>query len=157
MLLELLVVLPLLWAVYSCVALVRNLQQARTIGVPIRICPVSPTNSLWFIFEPLVLHVLDHLPFELGSFGRYSRRGWHFYDKARSHIELGDVWVLVTPRETWLHVADPEAINEIFARRIDFVRPTELYSTSFSASQLSFDLTAVNQRCWMYTGPMSPR
>lgn len=79
-------------------------------------------NILWIVIEPLVFPILDSLPFDVGSFGHYGRRGWHFHDKAASHVALGDVFALVTPRETFLHIYDPDAMNDIFSRRQDFVR-----------------------------------
>ena len=105
-----------------------NVRRARAMQIPLIRVPIDPMNVLWLTVEPLLFRVLDLLPFSYGSFGRYSRRGWHFRDKDRSHIELGPVWALVTPREIYLHVSDRHAINEVFARRADFRRPQQLYS-----------------------------
>ena len=115
------------WLLYSGLALINNVRRARSMKVPLVVVPISPMNILWIVIEPLFFKVLDSLPFKFGNFSRYGRRGWHFHDKAASHVELGDAWALVTPRETFLNICDPEAINEIFARRQDFIRPTQLY------------------------------
>ena len=85
-------------------------------------------SVLWIVFEPFVFHILESLPFRLGNFSCYGRRGWHFHEKAASDIDLGDAWTLVTPRETFLHICDPDAINEVFTRRQDFVRSIQLYN-----------------------------
>jgi hypothetical protein len=126
---QILLSLGVVWLSYTAISLVNNVRRARLMDVPLVVVPVSPMNVLWIVIEPLVFRVLDSLPIRLGSFSRYARRGWHFHEKAASHVELGDAWALVTPRETFLHICNPEAINEIFARRQDFVRPLQLYST----------------------------
>lgn len=128
MILQLLLGLALAWWLYSDISLARNFDRAQAIGVPLIKVPVSPMNFPWILMKPLVFRILDPLPFELGSFGRYGRRGWHFQDKVASHLELGDAFALVKPREIFLHICNPEAINEIFFRRQDFVRPVRLYS-----------------------------
>lgn len=122
--------LAMAWLVYSGMTLARNFRRAQAMGVPLIKVPISPMNVLWIVIEPLVFRILDILPFSLGSFGHYARRGWHFHDKAASHVKLGDAFALVTPRETFLHICDPDAINDIFSRRQDFVRPVQLYSQS---------------------------
>lgn len=118
----------LAWLLYNASSLMLNIRRARTMNVPIVVVPISPTNVLWIIVEPLFFRVLDALPLPRGNFSRYGRRGWHFYEKASSHMELGDAWALVTTRETFLHICDPEAINDVFARRQDFIRPVQFYS-----------------------------
>ena len=72
----------------------------RAMDMPLVLIPVNPIHLFWIVFEPLVFRIMDGLPFRLGSFSRYGRRGWHFHDKAASHVDLGDVFALVTPRET---------------------------------------------------------
>ena len=94
------------------------------------VIPVSPMNTLWILLEPFLLPLIERLPFVPAHVGRYCRRGWHFNDKYNTHAELGDVWVLVTPGENLLYVANPTAVKQIFDRRNDFVRPLNLYSTS---------------------------
>lgn len=78
--------------------LVRNYAAARTIGVPIRFIPVSPLNPFWVLADRKVLLFLRHLPLVgSSSFVRYNWRGWEVADRYRSHQEMGDLWVLVTP------------------------------------------------------------
>jgi hypothetical protein len=47
-------------------------------------------------------------------------RAWVFYDKNRAHLELGNVFVFVTPTKDWLYVGNAEALTEILQRRDDF-------------------------------------
>ncbi|KAI9674467.1 MAG: hypothetical protein M1817_001805 [Caeruleum heppii] len=115
------------YLIWSLFCMESNVRRARLVGVPVVRMPIDPMNKLWLVFEPPLFRLLDCLPFDYGTFGRYSRRGWHFQDKARSHLEFGPAWIIATPRELYLQIADPDAINDIFARRADFVRPLHLY------------------------------
>jgi hypothetical protein len=72
--------------------------------------------------------ILDRLPIDWGNFGRYGRRGWQFADKADSHLRHGPVWALVTPAKVYIHVADADAVHDMFHRRKDFPRPSKMYS-----------------------------
>lgn len=87
-----------------------------------------PLHVVWIIVEPTLWRFLDRLPINWGVFGRYSRRGWHFYDKAESHLRYGPIWALVTPCDIYVYVADPNAIHDVFIRREDFLRPSKMYS-----------------------------
>ncbi|RAH86030.1 cytochrome P450 monooxygenase [Aspergillus japonicus CBS 114.51] len=79
----------------------------------------------------MILEILGLLFFSYLSwsiiFGRYSRRGWYFADRWESHRRYGPIWAIVTPRDVYVNVADPEAIHDIFQRRTDFIRPSHLY------------------------------
>lgn len=105
-----------------------NHRRASSMRIPLVRLPVDPMNIFWLIVEPSLWRILDHLPINWGVFGRYSRRGWHFHDKAESHLRYGPVWALVTPCAVYVYVADPNAIQDIFNRREDFLRPSEFYS-----------------------------
>lgn len=105
-----------------------NYRRASTMGIPLVRLPVDPLNIAWQILESPLWRLLDCLPVNWGAFGRYSRRGWHFHDKAASHLHYGPAWALVTPRDIHVYVSDPDAIHDIFVRRGDFLRPSKMYS-----------------------------
>ncbi|KAI1762853.1 cytochrome P450 [Hypoxylon sp. FL1150] len=116
------------WAAYSWTCrLPRNYIAARKIGVSIRILPVSHENLLWTIVDRKVVSFFKKLPFPLGngSFTRYNWRGWEVEDRHRSHLEMGDAYVHVTPGKNWLYLCDPEALMEVFERGSDFPRPLQ--------------------------------
>ncbi|KAL9594941.1 MAG: hypothetical protein Q9219_006747 [cf. Caloplaca sp. 3 TL-2023] len=115
------------YTAWSFIALESNVRRAKFMGIPIVRLPVDPQNIPWVIIEPTLWRLLDLLPLDWGSFGRYSRRGWHFYDKADSHLHYGPVWALVTPRDVYVYLADPCAIVDVFQRREDFLRPSKMY------------------------------
>ncbi len=105
------------------VRLLQNYKAARTIGVPIRIIPISPVNPFWVLLDRKVLPFFRRLPFGHNSFTRYNWRGWEVEDRYRSHHEMGDIWVLVTPLRNWLYVNDPDALMSVFRRGAEFPRP----------------------------------
>lgn len=116
------------WFTYGIVCFAIKYSDARRIGIPIVLSPVSQMNVLWLILQPILLPLLRRLPFGLGSFIRYNRRGWAFHDKCNMHLEFGDAWVHVTPSANWLYLSDAEAVNELLSRRRDFIKPISIYS-----------------------------
>jgi hypothetical protein len=127
-----LVTLIVLYVSWSMLCLERNRRIASRLGpdVTLVLLPVDPLNIPWQIVEPLVFFFLNLLPIDLGTFGIYTPRGWHFRVKADAHVRYGPVWAIVTPVNVWVQVADPAAVTEIFKRRTDFVRAREFYSKS---------------------------
>lgn len=116
----------LAYVVWTLVCLELNVRKARAMNVPYVRILVDSNNIPWTIFQPLVWKILCSLPIKWSSypdFVRYSRRGWHFEDKAQTHMRLGPVWALVSPVAVYLHFSDPDTIHEIFSRRRDFIRP----------------------------------
>lgn len=125
---------------WSLVAMEINYRRASSMGIPLIRLPVDPMNMVWLILEPPLWRLLDRFPFDWGTFGRYSRRGWHFHDKAKSHLQYGPAWALVTPCDIYVYVAEPEAIHDIFVRRGDFLRPSKMYSKLFGIPNTEIDL-----------------
>lgn len=126
----------LLWPVlgltiytFFCAALLlRNYQAARHTGLPIRVIPIDHTNALWTLLDRKILYFVRKLPGVLGnnSFTRYNFRTWELYDRYRSHHEMGDAYILVTPGRNWVYVGNPDLIMEVFRRRTDFPQCIEL-------------------------------
>ncbi|KAH6665986.1 putative cytochrome P450 [Halenospora varia] len=116
------------WAVYSWYCLVCNYLAARRLGIPIRIIPISHENLVWMIVDRKIFIPL-FLRFALGSgsFTRYNWRGWGFKDKCRSHKEMGDAFVLVTPGRNFVYICNAQTVADVFQRRLDFPRPLERY------------------------------
>ncbi|EED16875.1 hypothetical protein TSTA_019380 [Talaromyces stipitatus ATCC 10500] len=80
--------------------------------------------------------VLDRLPIDWATFGRYGRRGWQFADKADSHLRYGPVWALVTPVKVYIHVTDADVAYDMFNRRKNFPSPklAEIYGPCISTA-----------------------
>src|SRR5690349_6396489 len=93
------------WAVYSWYCLVCNDLAARRLGIPIRIIPISHENLVWMIVDKKIfIPLFLRFPLGSGSFTRYNWRGWEFKDKCRSHKEMGDAFVLVTPGRNFVYI-----------------------------------------------------
>lgn len=115
------------WWVYSWVCLFQNYLTARKIGVPLRVLPISHGNPFWMMADKKIIKLLKRIPFASGNLTRYNWRGWEIEDKCRSHLEMGDVYMHVTPGKNWLYVCNPDSLLEIFRRRADFPRPLKLF------------------------------
>jgi hypothetical protein len=154
MLVQLLLGLGAAYLIWSLVAMEINYRRASSMGIPLVRLPIDPMNIPWVVLEPSLWRLLDRLPFSWGTFGHYSRRGWHFHDKAESHLHYGLAWALVTPRDVYVYVADLGAIHDIFVRRGDFLRPSKMYSKCFASSGSGIDLNEP-QSCWKSMGHVS--
>lgn len=106
----------------------RNYLVARKFGVPLRIILIDHVNPFWLIVDRQVLSLVKRLPFGLGdnSFTRYNFRGWEVPDRYFSHHEMGDAYVLVSPGNIWLYVADPDTVNDVLRRGNEFPRDTSV-------------------------------
>lgn len=115
---------------WSLVCLEINYNRAKRIGIPLVRLPIDPLNVLFQVFESHVWSVLDSLPLKgiLPRWTTYARRGWFFEGKAETFLRLGKIWGLVTPVGIYVQLTNPEAINDVLSRRMDFQRPTEPYS-----------------------------
>ena len=144
-----LVFLPLVvlisgWLVYCWGCLLHNYVEARKIGIPIVVIPISHENPLWMLVDKKIfIPLFERLPFGLGcsNLTRYNWRGWEFQDKSRSHVEMGDVFVMVTPGRNWIYLCNPEALMDVFRRRSDFPRPLEIFGKSLDLWMLGCRLT----------------
>jgi hypothetical protein len=99
-------------------------------GIPLIRLPVDPLNVPFQVLEPHMFRLLDALPIQLPEYLYCLRRGWYFKDKADMHLKYGPIWALVTPRDIHVHLADSEAINQVYSRRGDFLRPRKMYGES---------------------------
>jgi hypothetical protein len=129
----LLPVTSLTWLLYR---LATNYSAALPIGIPIVVIPVNPESPLWMLTSdtlgPLFYPIFKLLPFQWARwFVRYAPRGWDVKDKAKTFLELGDAWVLVTTGNNWLYVCNAESVSEMLVRRKEFERPLEIMGRLF--------------------------
>jgi len=112
------------WTAYSGFCLYCNYLEARKIGIPIRVIPIDHLNKLWLLVDRQVVFLARKLPWKLGrnNFTHFNYRGWHEHDGIRSHSEMGEAFILVTPSHNWLHLADPDAVINMYRRGKDFPR-----------------------------------
>lgn len=118
----------LAWTLYCNLCLLRNYLVARKIGLPLRVIPIDHVNPLWMLVDTKILSFVKKLPGVLGnnSFTRYNFRTWEMKDRCDSHHEMGDAFIIVTPRRNWLYIANPDVLMDIFRRRSEFPQCIEL-------------------------------
>lgn len=119
-------------------SLARNYLAARKIGLPIRIILIDHTNPLWLLLDRTVLSAVKLLPLSLGnnSFTRYNYRGWEVPDRYFSHHEMGDGFILISPGNIWVYIADPDAVTDIWRRGKEFARDVSVTGEYDSSAQL---------------------
>ncbi|CAG8953810.1 hypothetical protein HYFRA_00006702 [Hymenoscyphus fraxineus] len=122
--------LPITYLVWIIHRLTNNYTVARRVGIPVVVIPVNPESPLWMLLSdylgPSIDRILSWLPFGSGSFTRYAHRGWDVHDRAKSFLELGDAFILVTTGKNWLYICNAETLAEILQRRKEFERPLEI-------------------------------
>lgn len=118
----------LAWIAWSGINLTTNYMSARRFGLPVVTIPFSPDGAIWIILQPFILPLLERFPFGNGTFTRFCRFGWEWPDQARSYREMGEAWILCSPVNNWVYLANAQAVDNVFSRPTDFPRPLQLYS-----------------------------
>lgn len=95
---------------------------ARKFGLPIFVTPIGLFNPLWLLGYRFFTPLLKSLPFGLGNFVDISGLTWFYPNRFQHHTRLGPAFVIATPGEVQLVLAEPAAVNEILARRKDFIK-----------------------------------
>jgi len=124
-----------LWVFQRLSTYQSNKKVARDLGLPYVTSFVEPWHPLWIASQRRLSPILQKLPFGWGSFVRYTTWGWQIRDRYDLHRELGVAFFHVSPFGNELFLADPTAIDEVFSRRKDFLKPVKrwgLFSLSTS-------------------------
>lgn len=110
--------------IYRFLNFIRNYLEARRIGLPILLSPVSWQDPLWPLIGPQ-LEPLKNLP--LCGWITYSSIGWTLHDRYKTHERLGPVFAIVSPRKTDIFVCDPETCKELLSSWRVWVKPPDVY------------------------------
>ena len=105
--------------------LCRNYVTARKIGLPIVINPVGLLNPVWLLSQDRLLPLLKSLPFGLGNWAVYCGAGSVFSNRYKLNEKHGPAYLVVTPSDVVLWIGDAEAVEEVFTKRNDFIKPRE--------------------------------
>ncbi len=124
-LLLMLLISPIGWLLYQVYCLAHNYRIARTVGVRLVVLPISPDNIVWILVWKYFIPLFQRVPFGNGNFTRFNRHGWQVNDDGKAHLEFGDVFITVTPKQNWIYVCNAEAVADILRRDADFPRPLE--------------------------------
>jgi cytochrome P450 len=109
------------------ISLTRNYTTAYTIGLPILLSPVYPLNPFWALLESRLVPLLTRLPFFLIKWIDYTEFSWAYYDRSQLHEKLGPAYVIVSPGDIRVILADPQAAEDVLLRRKDFIKPPIMY------------------------------
>lgn len=86
------------------------------------VAPVNPDNLIYLIIKvplrPLLEKILPKAAFDIIHLTIF---GWEFRSKHEAHARHGAVFLLVTPGENELWVADPAVAHVVLTRRKDFI------------------------------------
>ncbi|KAF1828349.1 cytochrome P450 [Decorospora gaudefroyi] len=117
--------LPSTLILWSAISLHSNLTKARSIGLPIFIRYITPTNPLWMAFGSSIVRLARRYNLATSNFSRFYLFGWDANERYHMHAELGDAFTLVSPGGNWIYVAEPKACWDILKRPRDFGRNLE--------------------------------
>lgn len=115
--------LILSYMLLKAVSLARFYLYARRAGFPIYVSPIPSQSAPWLILGPALRpQFKQYLPEWVYERIDLVVHGWEFRKKAEMHRRLGKTFVIVTPDECSLWVADPALGNVILQRRKDFIQ-----------------------------------
>lgn len=130
MIFSLILGMALIYIGWTLRCLEANVRKARALGVPVVRTPFDVNGHLWVVVQPLVWKFLACIPIPWNSYPdivRFSHRNWNFLEKSRPAARFGPVWALVSPGGVHLYFADAVAVQDIFSRWREFVRPVHKY------------------------------
>ncbi|KAF2730925.1 putative cytochrome P450 [Polyplosphaeria fusca] len=122
-----------LLTIYGCwtwLCLEFNVRRARALGLPVVRTPFDVNGHLWVVVQPFVWKLFAVVPIPWSAYPdivRFSHRNWNYLEKSNPIQRFGPVWALACPGGVHIYVADPDAIEDIFSRWKDFVRPVHKY------------------------------
>ncbi|KAH7418492.1 cytochrome P450, family 5, subfamily A [Cadophora sp. MPI-SDFR-AT-0126] len=104
--------------------LARQYYHARKLGFPVVVSPFDQFSMIVGLFGDRLTLLLKYLPFHLGkSIGL----GHFFHDRYSMHEWLGPIYTIASPDGLTFVIADPDAVDDILARRKDFIKRESMY------------------------------
>ncbi|KAJ0413852.1 putative cytochrome P450 monooxygenase [Aspergillus carlsbadensis] len=109
------------FCIYKFFSFLRFYRNARQTGFPVYVSPIFSKSIPWMILGPALQPVYKkYLPKSISDRLDICAHGWEFRNKRAYHDALGDVFVLVTPDECSVWIADPTIAFSMLQRRNDF-------------------------------------
>ena len=108
-------------------ALYRNYISARTLNIPIVVCLESFQDPFWMLLGPFVRTLLSRVGLWDLTATDYTSIGWSQRDRFASHAKYGRTFVIVSPFENHIVVADREVSQELFKNWRSWIKNPALY------------------------------
>lgn len=129
---NILILIPQLLAIPICFIflrrtynLVRNYIEARKLGLPIVIIPLSWQDREWLLVRHLFKWI-DYIPL-FGYWYKYSQIGWPIHHRYKPHEKYGDAFTIVSPTALLIQVNDPHAGTVLQRDYKIWTKPPKLY------------------------------
>lgn len=122
---------PLIYLLYSCWCLRRNVAIAEATGLTYVVLPWNSLSIPWLIVHPFLVPYLDRLPIIRDSL-RFALLSinWPWQQQYTVFQRLGcDNFMTVSPAGNYFHTADAAVIDQITNRRNAFPKPIEVYGS----------------------------
>jgi len=120
--------LPGILLIWSAISFQANYAKAKQTGLPILTRYISPTNPLWMVCGSTITRTLSALGLCTTNFRRFYFFGWEANERHQVHVELGPLFLLVSPGGNWLYVSDAEVIDNVLRHPKAFRRNMEQMS-----------------------------
>lgn len=82
----------------SIIATTSNYRAAKKTGLPVVVSPVNARNVFWLLTQKYIAPIIYVAPFGLGSWARFTTRGWLWENHEKMYQDLGKVWVQASPK-----------------------------------------------------------
>ncbi|KAK5052743.1 hypothetical protein LTR84_002609 [Exophiala bonariae] len=133
------------YVIWTIFRLQHNYVKAKKIGLPIIFSPVNVFGPLWLTTKGFLGSTLEKLPFGLGEWVARTEVGWTYHHKFQIHAEHGEAFIIVSPAENEIVLAEPNAAEEVMRRRNDFIKNPAVYGM---LDVFGPNLDTVNGKVW---------
>ncbi|CAG8954816.1 hypothetical protein HYFRA_00004742 [Hymenoscyphus fraxineus] len=120
-----LLALPTVLFVWTAQALAHNCARAKSCGLPYVVRWISPINPFWLLYGSSFVRLCTRLGIATQNLQRFYPYGWEANERAKAHLDYGDVFMVVHPGGIQLCVSNAGIIYDILQRRTDFRRNME--------------------------------
>ena len=95
-----------------------NYQNARKTNLRLIISPFEPVDITFMLLSALLGPILSTM-----RWARILTPTWSWQDDFRNHEELGENFIVVTPRQNILYSADAGVVEQVLGKRKVWVKP----------------------------------
>lgn len=119
---------PVAFIVWNAQSLAKSREKAKATGLPYLERWVNPHNPFWLLYGSSIVRFLERFGLASETVSLIYPFGWEAKARSRVHEFVGsDVFIVVSPGDIQVCVADSEVIYDILQRRNDFKRNLEAF------------------------------